>query len=498
LTISANFGYNALIQKTSRLGLIMNLGSSTFLFFVSALGLGMTTGCSVEAKKESEEYSYEFSQQINFKKCTTSRQTFSSKADYCSGLKDEARNNYCAQDERRKVYSSSCGSDFDPAPAATPDSTQLLPQNSPQPPKPATPATPPPAVEPKGVEAELKAAGIELDTYNDGMPTLPGDETFHSKLNKFMPRLEAVKNQLILHRDVFNRIRLSSYADCSSSVNSLTLDVDFTDAELKEYLVLTYEKLAIEKNLSLEIETGIDSTFRGANLDEFRKKMEFVRSNKALNTISKIAKKLDLSEEKFQFRLYDQILKVDEKQYVDQVEKFADELRSFRPFFVWADENKISLEGDLNYADQPEIARELFRQALELRNDLKTLKELKGLKEIEFSNNATKPHFYSGSLKFAAASPTDLSKNTPIIKAISYQAEASKLLGQEVAPLTFEYNMNFVTAVNRLRANFSTIQKKITKLQRINFAQKSSFSFGTLTIGYDDKEVDLITVLNKI
>lgn len=63
-------------------------------------------GLSVDHKdeKKDENYSYEFEENG----CKTGKQEFSSKADYCSGLKNDGLNNGCAASLRQKAYETDC------------------------------------------------------------------------------------------------------------------------------------------------------------------------------------------------------------------------------------------------------------------------------------------------------------------------------------------------------------------------------------------------------
>ncbi|MES2854306.1 MAG: hypothetical protein V4692_00505 [Bdellovibrionota bacterium] len=51
---------------------------------------------------------YEYSEQLNDDSCTTGEQKFTSHWAFCSGLKDEERNNECAVADRANTYEAFC------------------------------------------------------------------------------------------------------------------------------------------------------------------------------------------------------------------------------------------------------------------------------------------------------------------------------------------------------------------------------------------------------
>lgn len=65
------------------------------LLLIAAVTL---VGCKKESKSES--YSYD----LTLNGCATGKHTFSSKADMCAALKDDARNKYCAYSLRKQTF----------------------------------------------------------------------------------------------------------------------------------------------------------------------------------------------------------------------------------------------------------------------------------------------------------------------------------------------------------------------------------------------------------
>lgn len=72
----------------------------------------LTALCGCNSNQESKTLSYDFT--VNG--CPTEKQTFSDEASLCAGLKDDARNHFCAKAEREKEYANRC----QPTPAAAP------------------------------------------------------------------------------------------------------------------------------------------------------------------------------------------------------------------------------------------------------------------------------------------------------------------------------------------------------------------------------------------
>lgn len=78
----------------------MNRRVTLMVSGILALGLA---ACNV--KKEDESYSYTY----EYNGCSTEKQEFSSLEDMCRGLRDDARNKYCAAELRAEAYQRSCG-----------------------------------------------------------------------------------------------------------------------------------------------------------------------------------------------------------------------------------------------------------------------------------------------------------------------------------------------------------------------------------------------------
>lgn len=104
---------------TSRTVIIMNMGlggraSTRVLREGTEMGFKGLVACVVAAcgivagcgsfDDESESYSYEY----NVNGCSTGKKTFSQKSAYCSALKDDGANNFCASDVRQKAWESNC------------------------------------------------------------------------------------------------------------------------------------------------------------------------------------------------------------------------------------------------------------------------------------------------------------------------------------------------------------------------------------------------------
>ncbi len=83
----------------------------TVLAMVSTSACGSNSG-DTSSVTQSVSLSYD----MTFNGCPTGKQTFSDKASYCAGLKDDGRNNHCAKGLREEVYAENC----QPKPGAAP------------------------------------------------------------------------------------------------------------------------------------------------------------------------------------------------------------------------------------------------------------------------------------------------------------------------------------------------------------------------------------------
>lgn len=75
---------------------------SRLMLMISSVVVFGLTACDV--KKEEKSYSYDYT----LNGCNTGKQEFSSQEDMCRGLRDDARNNYCASSIRADAYQQSC------------------------------------------------------------------------------------------------------------------------------------------------------------------------------------------------------------------------------------------------------------------------------------------------------------------------------------------------------------------------------------------------------
>ncbi|HEX4926293.1 MAG TPA: hypothetical protein VFV50_19520 [Bdellovibrionales bacterium] len=80
---------------------------------LSIVAAGLLAGCAGSSNGSSDNRSYEYEYEVNG--CKTGRHTFSSQNDYCNGLKDDERNNYCAWSFRKQAYEQSCSGSFESA-----------------------------------------------------------------------------------------------------------------------------------------------------------------------------------------------------------------------------------------------------------------------------------------------------------------------------------------------------------------------------------------------
>lgn len=76
--------------------------------FVSTLFFGCGSTSDMNSDQKTENYSYSFSETFNLVECKTGEQKFASKKSYCTGLKNDELNNYCAKESRDRAYNRTC------------------------------------------------------------------------------------------------------------------------------------------------------------------------------------------------------------------------------------------------------------------------------------------------------------------------------------------------------------------------------------------------------
>ncbi len=84
------------------------------LAVLASISLGACGSSSSDTNTSTLSQTLSYDMTVNG--CATGKQTFSDKAGYCAGLKDDARNNFCAKGLREEVYAENC----EPKPAAGP------------------------------------------------------------------------------------------------------------------------------------------------------------------------------------------------------------------------------------------------------------------------------------------------------------------------------------------------------------------------------------------
>lgn len=81
-------------------------------FWMMSLALLATVSILLSGCGSDEEFTYELSETVNTSSCTTKKQEFDSKEDYCKGLQDPARNYNCAEGQRKTLYKQNCGNNW--------------------------------------------------------------------------------------------------------------------------------------------------------------------------------------------------------------------------------------------------------------------------------------------------------------------------------------------------------------------------------------------------
>jgi hypothetical protein len=74
------------------------------LFILGTVSTLSLAACNASLGEKKETYSYKYT----VGQCTTEQHSFKSKADLCSGLKDDAANKGCAHQERLERYKTDC------------------------------------------------------------------------------------------------------------------------------------------------------------------------------------------------------------------------------------------------------------------------------------------------------------------------------------------------------------------------------------------------------
>ncbi len=82
--------------------------SSLSLTFALTLGAFLFVGCRGSSLTDGLKKQSSFSYELSENGCSTGQKTFSSNDAMCNALKDDALNNYCAQNLRYQKFQSDC------------------------------------------------------------------------------------------------------------------------------------------------------------------------------------------------------------------------------------------------------------------------------------------------------------------------------------------------------------------------------------------------------
>lgn len=505
---------------------------------------------------ETGNYTYTFSGNG----CSTGRQAFYHKSDYCTILTSERYNNSCALDLRKAAYTKNCGLDFEltsipPArftgfdtvlqkscsTALAPvtyydlaaDYCQFLknetlhtnchwterktefdrvgcrggfsappaaaPTPTPNPtPTPQPSATPAPVDPRPAVIRDLEAAGIKVTIQYPQGPTDPNQQPFQIRLAAFYNVLAQAENTILARKAIFKQITLTDFASFHDQANSLILSVDLTYPELTGYLGLIDRRLAFEKNTGVNLELGIDifNNEKGDKTKELAAKIAFFEQNAATLTSLRSMVKTITLETFTAYWLFSREMKLDRNNYDTAFKTLSQRLTALSPMFDLFDSNRIEVEST-NSDTALDLLEAVMPKVMAAKQDIAHLAKISSLKKVSVQNDAQCRWYKSAEMLWIGSQNDCLSILPDIVKALVSQADKAQEKGIAIAPALDNLDKRFLESSKRLDARWSVIKGK-KSIESVTLSDKSAFEYGNLTIGSDDTMADLDKVLKTI
>lgn len=424
---------------------------------------------------------------------------------YCDFLKDESQHEYCHWDGRRnEFYRNNCAGAFSPEPGQPVTSPTPVEKVTPTPAPTATPVpTPTPDNRPQ-VARDLEAAGIKIEIdYNNQIPNNPGEPDFRDSVVQFWKVLENVKGALISRRQFFNEIIVTRYATYDSELRYITLSVNFTEGELLGYLDLVDRRLALQMQLGMPIDLGVEvhSHTPGDKLKDLRETLETLESfTPELKKVKNSMRELKLTDH-FYYSFYNRSMTVKKLNLIPDLTKAIKLLQPMNEFFAFTDAQKLEVNFPIGSTDleiDGPAMTGVMKTLLSSKNTLLRLISLKKLKEISLTKMALETNYYDslGNLSPATAGP-QFEALPDTIDAIATTYVLVKDLGATFSTGVYKVGPNYVKATKRFDKYFNKIKMK-KSVKSISYSDKSEMYYSSLVIGANDNDADFEKVLAKI
>jgi hypothetical protein len=463
-------------------------------------------GCGSDQESSDSSKTESFSYELTLNGCETGRQTFTSRDAMCSALRDDARNRNCARSLREDFFKRNCpGQTWETPPAPRPN-----PAPAPTPtPTPAPVPAPQPRPEPDcreikpAIVCELQENGIELEITQYALERELGQTPYHEQIKKFWLALEAVKPEILSRSTLIKKIELTGWSKLERDQNTLELTIDMTAKALGEYLKLQDLRIDLEDRLGMRFDLGIEVFGHESDLvGDFRKTIltlsSYAPSLKFLEGAVKVIK-LDIFSS---YSLHNRALRLHRDRFEQELVPALSMFGSPRAFFLWADENKIRVEGDatpIGPLTSPEKANGFKSAIAALSANIETLEKLKqnGLTRIKLESYSSNFGLYGGALRLAISSPNS-ERNSEFLQSVAKMLNlALEMRAKFEIPIS-GVERDFEGAVQRLENLREPLLAKIGKIKNINFSSSSSAGSNTLYVGLGDDQAALLRAIQSI
>ena len=465
--------------------------------------LVLATACSVSSEDKNTSIKYKFDEKINGLSCSTGEQVFSSKADYCAGLKDNGRNNDCAYRKRKETYLAECGQDFEPTPENSkpvprPTATPIPDDHRPTPPPQPTPdqrPTPDPIDLYPPVVRELKSHGIEFEIFRPGGHSQYQD--FHLHLRQFWNVLEQNKAEFFKRSHIIKKLTITHWAAYDSDSLEISLLPALDSQLLNRYLNLIDRQVLLNKQTGVVIESVIDVySSRPTDLSRVENRVSYFESQQALlKSLNPLLKQIRL-ESYPHFYIREGKLQLAADDFKAQFAQASIPLAAMAPFAKFAAARGIELTTLEDIIKDPAPMIAVFTQFEKERASFEKLAQNKVITSIDFRGGNYVFLGSGGNLTIGLQGGT---MNGDVIRALAAQLTLQNDLGVDVERSMFELDADYVECVRRLGQRASAIKARVAKIKRVRLVTYgSSFQSGVLYVSNKGTLADLDTAISAI
>lgn len=475
----------------------------------------LNRGCALEARKslyegncgadfdETNVEAYQTSGYDSYLKrsCETAKpptRLFPRLAQLCDFLKNESVHQGCLLERRRDAFLANGCKGIFPDRATQPGPTPTPPQGPTPIPTPAP--TPQPTPLPQVVQ-DLIDGGIDVlmpDQWDDQGRT-PREPLASVLLPFFLKELELVKNDFLRRRDVIKKIDMSRWTKLDTMKGELDLDLSLKAPEMRQYLELVDRRVAIERSVRIRFDFGIEiyghESDKTRQLRDWMNTVERMRSQLAslegAVTLIKLGTYMDYDSR-------DRELQVKSENFASEVATAAGFLGPVAPFFTFLDQHGLTLEGRFPIEKKSREFTEMVQIIEKERATIETLRAEGFLKAIDISEHSTSTYLWPTDKRLQLALSGKEKELLPqTLRVLFALLDARKAIGVEVE-WPHELNNEFREGARRLVTKQFDLKSKAQLIKKIRIGYRSSFSFGTLTIGTNDTMADLEKVIAGI